>query len=188
MADSIFTASSADLTAAVEEVRPHLRRTLAAYRIPLPDGEDLLQDALLALVTRWEHIREPGPWLVGALRHLCGVYVRRQRRVRIVRVAEAELERLAGAAPGDEHHGVRIDLQRLVQRLTPRHRRLVGLTFWLGFDARELAQALGGSQPASFRRTRRRAIARLRELMAEEEKEQSRMQHAHTEGEESLRD
>lgn len=88
---------------------------------------------------------------IGALRHLCGVYVRRQRRVQVLTVDEAQLERLAGTAAENERHGVRLDLQRLVQRLTPRHRRLVGLSFWLGLDARELAQALGGGQPASFR-------------------------------------
>ncbi len=185
MVDWIFRASSADLRAAVEEVRPLLRKTLTAYRIPLPDGEDLVQDALLSLVTRWEHIREPGPWLVGTLRHLCGVYVRRQRRVRIVRVDEAVLERLAGAAPGSERHGIRLDLQRLVQRLTPRQRQLVRLSFGLGLDAHELAQALGGGQPASLRRTRGRAIARLRELMAEENKGPNPMPHAYSRGEES---
>jgi RNA polymerase sigma factor (sigma-70 family) len=159
--------ASSELAAVIEEVRPQLRRTLKAYRIPVPDSEDLLQDALLVLVAKWEHIREPGPWLVAVLRHLCGVYVRRQRRCEIVRVDEAELERLAGAAPGSEaQHGIRLDLERVVRRLTPRHRWLVGLSFWLGFDAREISQVLGGGEPASLRRTRGRAITRLRELMA----------------------
>jgi len=158
---------SAEVAAVINQVRPQFRRTLRAYRIPVPDSEDLLQDALLALVTQWDHIQDPGPWLVGVLRHLCGVYVRRRCRTQVVRLDEAELERLALTAPGSEkHHGIRLDLQRLIKRLSPLQRRLVGLSFWLGLDARELSRVLGGGQPASLRRTRGRAITRLRGLMA----------------------
>ncbi len=158
---------AADVAAALERVRPQLVRTLKAYRIPVPDSEDLVQDALLALVTKWEAVREPGPWLVGALRHLCRLYVRRQRSSKIAGADPEQLERLAGAAPGGEaQHGARLDLERKVQELPPRQRRLLRLSFGLGLDPGELARVLGGARPASVRRTRGRALMRLRELMA----------------------
>lgn len=160
---------AADVTAALERVRPQFVRTLKAYRIPLPDSEDLVQDALLALVTKREDIREPGPWLVGAVRHLCRGYVRRQRRSKIVGTDLEELERLAGAAPGDEaQQGARLDLERLVQELPPRQRRRLRLSFGLGLDVRELSRVLGGAKPPSVRRARGRALTRLRELLAGE--------------------
>ncbi|HXO39996.1 MAG TPA: sigma-70 family RNA polymerase sigma factor [Thermoanaerobaculia bacterium] len=161
--------SSTDVTTVLERARPQLVKMLNAYRVPLRDSEDLVQDALLALVTRWEHIREPDLWLIGAVRHLCRSYVRRQCRSRLVEVDREQLEWLAGAAPsGEEQHGVRRDLQRLVRELTPQQQRLLRFSFGLGLDARELARLLGGARPESVRRARWRAITRLRELMAAE--------------------
>jgi RNA polymerase sigma factor (sigma-70 family) len=158
---------SAGVTAALERVRPRLVKTLKRYCVPLADSEDLVQDALLALVTRWEHIREPGLWLIGAVRHLCRDYVRQQVTKRLVMVDREELEWLAGAAAsGEERHGARRDLERLVRELTPRQRRLLRLSFGLGFDAHELARLLGGIKAESVRRARWRAILRLRELLA----------------------
>jgi RNA polymerase sigma factor (sigma-70 family) len=158
---------SSDVTAVLEHVRPQLVKTLKAYHVPLPDSEDLVQDALLALVTRWEHIREPGPWLIGTVRHLCRGYLRRQRRSKLVGVDREQLEWLAGTAPScEEQHGTRRDLERLVRELTPQQRRVLRLSFGLGLDGRELARALGGAKPESLRRACGRAIIRLRELMA----------------------
>ena len=160
---------SADVTAVLERVRPRLGKILKAYRVPLPDSEDLVQDALLALVTRWEHVREPSLWLIGAVRHLCRRYVRRQLTSKTVRVDREQLEWLAGGAPsGEEQHGARRDLERLVQELSPQQRRLLRLSFGLGLDLRELARLLGGAKPESIRRARWRAITRLRELLAAE--------------------
>jgi len=158
---------STDVTAVLEQVRPQLRRTLKAYRIPLPDSEDLIQDALLALLTRWVDIREPGIWLVGAVRHLCCSYVRQQRRRKTVAVDLEQLERLAGAVPSSEvQYGARRDLERLMRELTPQQRRLLRLSFGLGLNAHELAHLLGGARPESLRRARWRAITRLRQLLA----------------------
>jgi RNA polymerase sigma factor (sigma-70 family) len=84
-----------------------------------------------------------------------------------------QLEWLAGAAPsGEEQHGARRDLERLVRELTPRQRRLLRLSFGLGLDVRELARLLGHSKPESLRRAQVRALARLRELMEGERLEQ----------------
>jgi RNA polymerase sigma factor (sigma-70 family) len=169
MVDRDHSEWSADVTAVLEHVRPQLVSVLKAYRVPLPDSEDLVQDALLALVTRWEHVREPGLWLIGAVRHLCRKYVRRQLTSKTVRVDREQLEWLAGSTPsGAEQHGARRDLERLVRELPPRQRRLLRLSFGLGLDVHELAHLLGGAKPESVRRARWRAITRLRELMTAE--------------------
>jgi|GEM_PF-4698857 len=77
MVDENRNESLIGLAAVVERVRPQLGRTLKAYRIPIPDSEDLVQDALVAMLAEWDDIRDPGPWLVGALRHRCRLYVLR---------------------------------------------------------------------------------------------------------------
>jgi DNA-directed RNA polymerase specialized sigma24 family protein len=129
----------------------------------------LVQEALLGLVANWQGVREPCAYLVGATRHLCRSYVRRQIRHK-ARVAPADpehLERLAGAsASGQEERDALADVERLVRALGQRPRRLLRLFFGLGFDEHELARAMGGAKPASLRRARRRAVARLRELLA----------------------
>jgi RNA polymerase sigma factor (sigma-70 family) len=169
MVDRDHSEWSADVAATLDRVRPLLMKTLKAYGIPLLDSEDLVQDALLALVTSWPEIREPGVWLIGAVRHLCRGYVRRQRRNKLVGVDFQHLERLAGAAPsGEERHGARREVERLMRKLTPQQQRLLRLSFGLGLDAHELAQRLAGAKPESLRRARFRAITRLRELLAGE--------------------
>jgi len=74
-----------DLAAVVDRVRPRLRKTLEAYRIPVVDSEDLVREALLAVLAEWDDIGDPGPWLVGALRHRCRLYVLRYRRSQVLR-------------------------------------------------------------------------------------------------------
>ncbi|HYL06874.1 MAG TPA: sigma-70 family RNA polymerase sigma factor, partial [Thermoanaerobaculia bacterium] len=147
-------------------VRPRLARAFRSYRIPAADSEDLVQDALLALVTKWGQVRDPASWLVGAVRHQCRNYVRYQLARKIAPADPDQLERLAGTAPGgQEQVGARLDLERLARALTPRQRHLLRLVFRLGLDAREVSRVLGDAKPASLRQARRRAIRRLRELM-----------------------
>jgi RNA polymerase sigma factor (sigma-70 family) len=154
------------VAAVLEQVRPQLARAFKSYRIPVADSEDLVQNALLALFIGWAQIREPAPWLVGAVRYQCRNYVRHHLASKIAAADPGQLERLAGAAPGGEKQiSARIDLERLARALTPRQRHLLRLVFRLGFDEHELSRLLGDVKPASLRQARRRAIRRLRELM-----------------------
>jgi RNA polymerase sigma factor (sigma-70 family) len=157
---------SSRVAAVIEQVRPQLARTLRAYRIPPADSEDLVQDALLALITGWAQIREPAAWLVGTVRRQCRNYVRHHFARKTATAGPEEIERLAGTAPsGEEQIGARLDLERLARALTPRQRHLLRWIYRLGLDERELARMLGDAKPASLRQARRRAIRRLRELM-----------------------
>lgn len=60
-------------------ISPRLRPTLARYRIPPGDVEDLVQQALLDLVYQRNNIRDPEAWLIGALRNKCLQYWRSKR-------------------------------------------------------------------------------------------------------------
>jgi RNA polymerase sigma factor (sigma-70 family) len=158
---------SPQMAAALGRVRPRLVKILRAYRVPALDSEDLVQDALLVLVTKWAEIRDPETWLIGTVRFLCRNYVRQQLRSKTVVADPEQLEQLAGAAPGggQEECDVRVDLERLARALGPRQRRLLRLVVGLGLDGRELARVLGGATPASLRRARRRVVLELRALL-----------------------
>jgi hypothetical protein len=62
---------AARIAAVLEEVRPELARILARYRIPPRAGDDLVQDALVALLLKWPHVHHPAGWLLVTLRDLC---------------------------------------------------------------------------------------------------------------------
>src|SRR4051812_50016291 len=60
----------------LKQVRPRLKAVFVRYRIPAQDTEDILQQALMALVYRREGIRDPEAWLVGTVRNKCLLYWR----------------------------------------------------------------------------------------------------------------
>jgi hypothetical protein len=115
---------AARIAAVLAEARPQLARIVARYRIPPLDGEDLVQDALVALLVKWPHVRHPAGWLPVALRYLCLDYARRRRR-QAVAVDPQCLEDLAGAASQQVDPDQRLDLQRLSGALPPRQQRLL---------------------------------------------------------------
>jgi RNA polymerase sigma-70 factor (ECF subfamily) len=155
---------SEELSAILEEARPALARTLARYRIPPLDGEDLVQDALLLLLAKWRDVEHPAHWLIATVRLICLDHLKRTGRRRTTAVDPRLLEQLAGAAPNRQAHRDRCrDLGQLMRALPPRQRHLLRLAFGLGLDMHELAERLGG-KPDSQVRARQRAVDRLREL------------------------
>jgi RNA polymerase sigma factor (sigma-70 family) len=157
---------SARVVVVVAQVRPQLVKALKTYGVAAVDSEDLLQDALVALLSKWPAVREPAGWLVGTVHHLCQAHSRRQLRRKTLGADPALLEQLAGAdVSGADECEVRLDLERLLRPLPPRQRRLLRLVA-LGLDDHELARALGGLKPASVRQARSRAIAQLKALLA----------------------
>src|SRR4051812_50221583 len=64
----------------LHRIRPRLRALFSRYRIPLEDTEDILQQALLALLYQWQTVRDPEAWLLGTLRNRCLLYWRDRRR------------------------------------------------------------------------------------------------------------
>jgi DNA-directed RNA polymerase specialized sigma24 family protein len=153
----------ADIAALLGPMRPRLVRIAARLGITGADCEDLLQDTLVALVAKWPTIREPEPWLRGAMRNRCKHFLRGRRIAlrKMVAVDPAELERLAGAGPGPRNDW-RVDLARLSLALPFRQRRLLAQFVGLGLTWREMAAGPGARPPGSLRVDYRRAILRLR--------------------------
>lgn len=148
----------ADLLA---RLRPRLVAIMAAYKIPPPDAEDLVQEALLAFVSRQAEIRSPENYLLGILRHHCAAHVRQRYKERhILQVDTTTLEALAGAAPPiHESLDRRLDLATLLDTL-PTGQVCVLLLRFLGFGHDEIGAACRRAGP-TVRRVSTRAIAKL---------------------------
>src|SRR5688572_23264718 len=93
------TENAAPFEEFLKGVEPKLKRLLATYRIPSEDAEDILQQALLALLSQWENVRDPESWLFGTVRRHCLMYWRNNRR-RIYSAVDATiLEWLSASTP-----------------------------------------------------------------------------------------
>lgn len=146
----------------VERARPRLQALLKLYGVAPEDGEDVLQEAVLALWRKRVQVRDYEAWLLSALRMECLRYRRRGRRQICSAVDEPALERLAGQDGFPETDpGLHEDLRRLVRRLPARHQALIHLRYGLGLTAEETARRLG-YQPSSLKKTTTRCLQALR--------------------------
>ena len=152
----------------LEKVQPRLKVLFAHYRIPPQDTEDILQQALLALIYHARRIRDPEAWLLGTLRNKCLLYWREQRRKLYDAVDAAVLELMAEplepgpgergppAGPGQRPRAAAGALP--VAALALRYRQ--------GYEPPEVAERLGYS-PASISKITTRCLAALtRHLVA----------------------
>ena len=145
-------------------LRPRMLSILARYKIPAADGDDLLQDALLATLKRWEDIENIEAWLLSVLRHQCCNYQRRRSCwSRIVQPMDpAELQAISfPLEPPQELLEVQCDLQRLRPELCSDERHLLFLWFSEDLGRKEIASRIG-CHPANVPKVIRRVLARLK--------------------------
>jgi len=134
----------------------------AAYMIVQDAGaaEDIAQESMIAAVERLDRFdrgRPFGPWLHKIVVNRSIDWVRARNRR-----GEVSDDRLAEAAdPGQPP-----DLSGLPDSLDPEDRAVVALRHVFDYDSREIARMLG-MPPATVRTRLRRALARLRPLLAE---------------------
>lgn len=148
----------------LERLRPRLKQILYRYQVPPEDAEDILQEALLATVLKWERIRNPEAWLVVTLKNRCLIYWRRRRGSVCTPMDTVALELLSEPEdPPQEREHLRWDLNSLIDKNLPsRHRDLVRMRYLMGHTPSEVAERLGYQQ-SSVRKLASRALARLSE-------------------------
>jgi RNA polymerase sigma factor (sigma-70 family) len=131
-------------------------------------AEDLLQVALVRTARNWERARDaPAAYAYRVLINL--MHDRHRRLAR--RAIEQPLHEQDGAArlvvdhaePVIDHDAI----IRAVKLLAPRQREVVVLRFFADLSVSETAEAIGSSQ-GSVKTHTSRALARLRELLADE--------------------
>lgn len=151
----------------LKSVHPKLKAVFARYRVPPQDTEDILQQALLALVYHWKTVRDPEAWLMGTIRNKCLVYWRDRRRKLYDAVDTAVLEWVARPeAPNQEREDLWNDLETLLSRLPDRCQSMLWLRYRLGYDTAEIADELGYSPNSISKITARCLAALTREMVA----------------------
>lgn len=148
-------------------VRPRVKALFLRYRIPPQDTEDILQQALLALVYHRESIRDPEAWLLGTLRNKSLLYWRAQRR-RLYEAVDATVLEFMGQpqAPTQEESDLRRDLANALEFLPERCRSILSLRYRHGYNPAEMARQLGYSQGSISKITTRCLAALTRRLVA----------------------
>jgi len=150
----------------LQRVRSRLKAQFQRHRIPPQDTEDLLQQALLALIHQRPGIRDPEAWLIGTVRNKCLLYWRAHRRQLYESVDAAVLECLAKPQqPTQEGSDVRRDLTAALERLPERCRSLLSLRYGLGYEPAEVAVQLGYSRRSISKITRRCLAVLTRRLV-----------------------
>lgn len=150
----------------LKAVEPRLKRLLATYRIPSEDAEDILQQALLALLYQWERVRDPESWLFGTVRRHCLMFWRSRKRRIYSSVDATLLEWLsAPVEPSQERADLICDLENLIDRLPSRCRTLLRLRFRMGYEPPEVARKLGYRESSIAKVTNRCLAALSRELL-----------------------
>jgi RNA polymerase sigma factor (sigma-70 family) len=151
----------------LRKVEPRLKRVLSTYRIPAEDAEDVLQQALLALLYQWERVRDPECWLLGTLKRHCLMYWRTRRRRLYSAVDSTFLEWVSEpVSPPQERTDLICDLESLIGRLPTRCRSLLQLRFQLGYEPLEVAARLGYRASSIGKITTRCLDALSREMLA----------------------
>jgi RNA polymerase sigma factor (sigma-70 family) len=151
----------------LKKIEPRLKRVLGNYRIPSEDAEDVLQQALLALLYQWERVRDPDCWLIGTLKRHCLMYWRTHRRRFYSAVDSTLLEWLSEPSPPpQEKSDLLCDLESLIGRLPVRCRSLLQLRFRLGYEPMEVAARLGYRASSIGKVTKRCLEALSREMLA----------------------
>jgi len=147
-------------------MRRKLRTHLVRYRIPPEDAEDVLQQAMVALVYSWEEIENPEAWLSGTIRNKCLLYWRERRRRLYQAVDTVFLEWVAGeSSSGTERVELTHDLNSLIARLPKRCRRVLQLRYGLGLEPAEVAEKLGYKSSSISKVTTRCLAALNREMI-----------------------
>lgn len=152
----------AELPALLEDLRPDFRAIRARYRIPEAEGDDLLQDTALAVVTRRQALREPRRWILATYRNRCRLYWRARRRNLLRAVDTGLLEELAGGGAADqERRTLRRSLSQALASVPARCRSILGLRYGLDCTHREVAATLGIRKESTVRQATLRCLSAL---------------------------
>jgi RNA polymerase sigma factor (sigma-70 family) len=147
----------------VSRVRPAFVNVLRRYRIPPEDACDLVQNVYLKYVEHADEVREPGAWMLAALRYECLQHLRSERRKLYQAVDEALLDLVGcpGACP-QERESLLQALAAKIRGLGEKCRELLRLRYSLGCDRQEIAAGLG-IKKSSIGTLERRCLAQLSE-------------------------
>jgi RNA polymerase sigma-70 factor (ECF subfamily) len=148
------------LEALIRELTPYLGRICGA--IALDDGDDALQDTMLAVVCHLGSLREPLAIRGWARRIAVREARRRAHGGRTVSVDAGDLARVAAGDDPFEAADVRADVGAVLATLSPEHRAVLVLRHVDGLSELEVAEVLDVA-PGTVKSRTNRARATFRE-------------------------
>lgn len=156
-------------------IRPRFRQVLGRFRVPAQDAEDILQEALMAAVLKWEDIQDPEAWLMVTLRNRCLIYWRKKRESLVCDVDQALLEIISKPQePPQARDELLLDLETLLEGVPERCRKLLRLRYGLGLSSSEAARRVGLRADSARKASQRCIGALVSRLLSLEEPEEPR--------------
>lgn len=151
-----------EATVFCERLRPGLIGALSLHVGDAGVAEELAQETLVRVWSRWTHVRRldvPEAWAHRVASNLANSWWRR-------RVAEQRARRRHGPTPVDEprpqgDHGDAMAVRAAVAALPRRQREALVLRYFAGFSVAETAEAMGRA-PGTVKALCHQGIARLR--------------------------
>lgn len=154
------------ILALLEQLRPRLRRILARYRVPPVEAEDILQEATLATLAKWNEIHSKEGWLLITVRNRAAAYRQQQQKNRLQAMDPQFLEDLSKPLPPvQEREALQIDVQPLLRLLGSREQQVLLLRYGLEMTPAEIAARVG-YQESSIRKIAGRSLKRVRDKVA----------------------
>ena len=160
------SAQRTEAEAYVEAAMPRLAGLAYAMTGNKADAEDLVQDTLALVITKWSRVSEAENIDAYVRRTMVNALASRKRRRSSTEVVSQETVTADWSAPpaasGDQGVADRAAVLAMVRRLPDRQRAVVALRYYEDLADREIAHALGCSEQA----VRSAAHAALRSLRA----------------------
>lgn len=162
----------AEFAAFMVSASPALARTAWLLCGDAHQADELVQQTLVRTYLAWSRARERDP-LAYARRTLANLRIETWRRRRREVLMDPATVPENGEASGADLHAERDQLVRALAVLSPRQRRIVVLRHFEGLTEREVATDLGVSI-GTVKSTASRSLARLREVLGEAQRAESR--------------
>lgn len=142
----------------LREQRDRLVALLTVRTGSVSVAEELAQDALVALVSRWPSVDDPGAWLTRVALNRSASWWRREYARRRARQRHGPDPTQVEAPAVSDALALHAELSKLPQR----QQQVLLLRWFEGLDVAETAEALGVA-PGTVRSATHRALARLRD-------------------------
>lgn len=155
-----------ELAATYREYFPKIVKFMA-YRVGPSEAEDLASEVFLRIV-RHLHCQRGSEkaWIYRIARNVAIDFLKSARTRREVTCDPQDQQQLPNAQVGAPPHGIRIDIQRALGKLTDEQREMITQKFLLGLDNGEIAE-ITGRKPAAIRALQFRALKALRAILDE---------------------
>lgn len=162
------SAQQAEAEAYVEGAMPRLVGLAHAMTGTRADAEDLVQDTLATIITKWSRVREADNIDAYVRRTMVNTLISRKRRRASTEVVSHEAVTADWSAPPvPAADGVVVDRDRvlaMVRRLPDRQRAVVAPRYYEDLADRDIAHALGCTEQA-VRSAAHAALRSLRSLV-----------------------